>query len=183
VLRTRGLLGLSLAILVTSLGIGVWERLASDPDALLREHLAQGTRLLEGEEWEAAARELRLALPLADDSLRLMAHYNLGLGLLRLSEEDEGREARAWASDAVRQQEAALRIHPGHPEAAWNLELALRRLNRLESGVAARQEADAARLLTSLRLQEEGTLAELVRDRVRTAGEGTLPPERRGPPW
>jgi hypothetical protein len=157
--------------------------LGPKPGGAPGEHLEAGTELLQEGLLEAASRELRLATAAREAPVRMAAHHNLGLALLLLSRGGEGPAARAWAEEAVRQAEEALAIRPGLTDAAWNLELALRRIEEIESNGARRGEGEAERLLSSFRLLEEERLGAMIRGKLRETrpGEGIQPPK--GPPW
>ncbi len=179
----RTLYALSVFALASSLCAAGWGRIFPDPDQVLRDHLEEGTELLLEGKAEDAARELRLALPVRSRAAGLVAHHNLGLACLLQSLEGESQEGRALAEEAVRELEAALGLQPGHESSAWNLELALRRRDHLDSGPETAREREAERLLASFRLQEDaglrGSLREVVRDDQTQRGM-SVP---RGPPW
>lgn len=90
-------------------------RLPSSPGV----HLDRGLALLAQKKYAPARQALLLATePPASAQLRADAYYNLGLAFLH-------EQNPAEAVDAFRR---ALQARPGDQNAAWNLELALRRL-------------------------------------------------------
>lgn len=179
----KALYGGSLITLGGSLLALGWGHLAPDPGEAVRAHLVRGTELLVEGKLVQASQDLRLALPAPEEPVRLAAHHNLGLAFLRLSLAGEGGLARAWAVEAIRHQEEALAIRPGLEGAAWNLELALRRLRELESDARGGGEAGAERLLSSFRLQEEEKLGVRLRESLGDTGWSPSPSGRKGPPW
>lgn len=169
---------LLLAVSLSALG---WEVLLQrPPDA--EAHFRQGTRLLERGLWEEAAGSLRLALSSPREELLRGAHLNLGLAYLRSAMEGKGTEARESARRAVAQNEAALRLDPQFEAAAWNLEMALDRLESLERDREVAGAEDAQRLLSAFRLMEERRMSGELLERIRMLeDEGFL--KSGGGPW
>lgn len=105
--------------------------------------LGRGLALMAlGENDRAREAFLRAAEPPAPASLRADAHHNLGLSFYRQADaaaanENHGEAQRLFreAADAFRR---SLRARPGNRDAAWNLELAKRRLR--EEQEAEKQE-------------------------------------------
>ncbi len=169
--------------LVSSVGLGTLEAFGlwkgQSHETLLRE----GTTLLAQGNWAEAAGRLRHAVASENDTVRLMAHHNLGLAFLHLAREGKGGEARRWVTAAIHNQEWALEIQPGLLPAAWNLELALERLRALEKMEESPEKEASQRLLASFRLQEEEALGEGLKDRINRSGPLTPPGPGRGPQW
>ena len=182
-MAVKTLYGVSILTLGSSLVALGWGHLAPDAGEVVRAHLVLGTQLLEEGRLEPASQELRLALPAREAPVRLAAHHNLGLAFLRQALEEDGPQARVWAGEAIRHEEDALAIRPGLRGAAWNLELALRRLRELEDEARGGGEAEADRLLSSFRLQEEEKVGGRVRDLLGEMERGVAPPSGKGPPW
>jgi hypothetical protein len=110
-------------------------------------------------------------------------HHNLALAYLRMAMEGEGRNALRWAEDAIHHGEKALRLRPGFNDAAWNLELALRRAQELTRAQQEGGSGSAQRLLVSFRLQEEATLGSALQERLLGGGGTTPATAMRGPQW
>ncbi len=103
--------------------------LAEDTEAP-RLHYNLGTAYLEVGDLEDARAELEQALEAQDAELRFRAFYNLGNAHARLgSGQPRNRDALRSAVQAYRR---ALLLEPGSQRAKWNLEVALRRLDRLD---------------------------------------------------
>ena len=107
-----------------------------------------------------AAREafVSAADPDADDEIRAAAYYDLGLAFYQegdasAAEEDhEGSQGFfREAADAFRR---SLRVTPGNRDAAWNLELALRRIREQEE--AQEQQEEQERQEQEEQEQQEG---------------------------
>ncbi len=103
-------------------------RLPDDP----RVALNRGLALMAMGDLDAAGEALsRAGQDSSDDAIRAAAFYDLGLAHYRTGDElagaedhEQARERFQSAADALR---ASLRARPGNRDAAWNLELALRR--------------------------------------------------------
>lgn len=173
----------SVLALASSLGL-LWLR-AGGPDHGdgPRARLLEGTVLLSEGRWADALDPLRLAVAADDPSVRVVAHHNLGLALLRLAENEEGNQALGWATQAVGHQEKALDIEPGLKPAAWNLELALERIRALEETGSRSEAEESSRLLVSFRLQEEEALSERLPQGLGPTGSPGGTVRRKGPPW
>lgn len=171
----------SLLLVAGSLGILFQGKVISgiaDPETRLR----RGTRLLEEGLFEDGEQHLRLALASSRVEVLKVAHHNMGVASLEMARRTDGLRARQWAEAAVFHAEAALRTDPSLEGAAWNLELALMRLDELNGGDAAGRAERARRLLASFRLEEEDRLAEVLKDTIAKTGGGTSA-ERGGGPW
>ena len=93
-----------------------------------RVHYNLGSTLLRLGESEAALEELRRGLEGREPDLRTRAFYNLGNALVAQAGSDQ--ETLERAVEAFRR---ALLLDPENGDAKWNLELALRKLEQLES--------------------------------------------------
>lgn len=96
-------------------------------------HLNRGLALLAANELDRAREALLLATdPPATAAIRSAAHYNLGLAFYRQADakagENDHQEAQRIFREAADSFRRSLRLHPGNRDAAWNLELALRRI-------------------------------------------------------
>jgi hypothetical protein len=177
----RGLIGLS----VLSLGavaLLVALEVIRPPDEM-EARFRQGVHHLEATDWEDAARAFRLVVVASDTTLRFAALHNLALASLEMARAGEGRRALAWAEEAVRHGEEALRIRPGSRDTAWNLEMALEREGELRQERKEEGVEDASRLLSSFRLQEEGALAGALQERMGGVGREQQYSGTRGPAW
>jgi tetratricopeptide (TPR) repeat protein len=113
-------------------------------DEALREHpdepgvqLDRGTALLAQKSYGPARDALRSASRgHVDPEIRSRALYNLGLSFLdeanTLASGEDPKEAQGRLRESVDAFKAALRAKPGNADAAWNLDLARRRLVELE---------------------------------------------------
>lgn len=112
------------------------DRLGRDPaSAELRYNF--GTALLSLGD-ERAGEELARAGSDTDGEIRVRALYNLGLWDLTEALKAEGSDsARAHALNAVAANKNVLRLRPGSPNAGWNLALALRLLDSIDTGAGA----------------------------------------------
>jgi Ca-activated chloride channel family protein len=96
-------------------------------------HLDRGLALLKAGDLPKARDALRLATqPPASSAVRADAYYNLGIAFYKegdasagQKDHDSAQQSFREASDAFKQ---SLRLHPGDRNAAWNYELAARRL-------------------------------------------------------
>jgi len=100
-------------------------------------HLNRGLALLEQGELDEAREELlRAAEPPASDGIRADAYYDMGNAFFQEAEAAAGQEDHQTAQQLFREAADAyrrsLRARPGNRDAAWNLELALRRLREEE---------------------------------------------------
>ena len=100
--------------------------------------LNRGLALLAQGEQHGPAREafLRATEPPAPREMRAAAHYDAGLSFYQEGDAaagtDDHRAAQESFRQAAEQFRQSLRQVPGNRDAAWNLELALRRLNEEE---------------------------------------------------
>ena len=108
------------------------ERAQSDSsDAGLRYNL--GTTLL-GAGVSMASAELEAGTASEDPDVRVRSLYNLALWNLRKATETEAVDsAHVFAMASVEAGKEALRLSPGRPDARWNLALAQRMLDSIES--------------------------------------------------
>ncbi len=100
-------------------------------------HLNRGLALLAAGELDKARESLlRATEPPASSAVRSAAYYNLGLAFYRggdaLAGEEKHQEAQSMFREAVDALKRSLRLSPGNRDAAWNLELAQRRLREEE---------------------------------------------------
>ena len=100
-----------------------------------RVHYNLGSALLRLGENEDALQELQRALDGHDPELRTRTFYNLGNALVGQPEQD--RETLEQAVEAYRR---ALLLEPENVDAKWNLELAMRRLERMQSQSQSMQQ-------------------------------------------
>ncbi len=105
---------------------GYREAIAEDGSTPEREYNL-GTALLRTGETTEAREHLEAALEARSPELRARAFYNLGNA--RVAGGEASREALEAAVDAYRR---SLLLDPGNEDVRWNLELALRRLERQE---------------------------------------------------
>ncbi len=143
-----------------------------------------GTAALAVSDTALARRTLERAAGSLDPDLRFRALYNLGLLHLRLAAADSAREAEHLAQARRRYREALL-LRPGHADAKWNLELAIRRTPPASGGgnappppgggggsdgpdsapAAGLTPEQAAQILNSIAEEERRTLLDLGRRR------------------
>jgi len=98
-----------------------------------RAHYNLGTALL-GVGVSSAAAELTAGTEAEEADLRVRSFYNLGLWNLEQAVETESADsARLFAMASVEAGKNALRLSPGRPDARWNLALAQRMLDSIES--------------------------------------------------
>ena len=100
-------------------------------------HLNRGLALLAGGDRAAARQALLLGTqPPAPRDVRADAHYNLGRAFYfegdAAAAEDNHELAQKHFRESVGASKQTLRLRPGDRNAAWNLELALRRLREEE---------------------------------------------------
>lgn len=105
------------------------KRLPNEPGV----HLDRGLALLKAGKLPEAREALRLATQGGQDAeLRGKAHYNLGLAFLREADQNAQQENHGEAQKLLREAadafKSSLRASPKNRDAAWNLELARRRL-------------------------------------------------------
>lgn len=101
----------------------------SDPE--LRYNLGTALAALDS---AAAELELRRATPGGSREIRARARYNIGVVRLRGAlEADQPDSVRADAAAAVEANRTALRLRPGDPDAKWNLAMAVRLLDSIET--------------------------------------------------
>ena len=113
-------------------------------DLSLRYNL--GTTLL-GVGVSSAASELSASTHSADPHVRVRGLYNLGLwNLVRATETEATDSARAYTLASVDASKGALRLSPGRADARWNLAMAQRMLDSIESsdGRAGTESVDGA---------------------------------------
>lgn len=96
-------------------------------------HLNRGLALLATNDIDHARAAFLLATdPPATAEIRSAAYYNLGLGFYRQADakagENDHQEAQRLFREAADSFRRSLRVKPGNRDAAWNLELALRRI-------------------------------------------------------
>lgn len=119
--------------------LAAYDRAASDLPESPGVQLDRGLSLLHQEKLAEARDALRKAtLGAAHKEVRAKAHYNLGLSLLREADETAKDESQLEAAqnqlrEAVDAFKQSLRAVPGDADAAWNLELAQRRLVDVEN--------------------------------------------------
>ena len=116
-------------------------RLPDDPGV----HLNRGLALLHQGKHEEARQALLLATPPeVTAEVRAAAYYNLGLSFYRsgaeLAEQLDHERAREQFREAVDALRRSLRTRPGQPDAAWNYELARRRLAEQKERAKEQQE-------------------------------------------
>lgn len=96
-------------------------------------HLNRGLALLAaGDLPKARESLLRATEPPASADVRAAGYYNLGLAFYREGDaragEDDHKEAQAMFRESADALKRSLRLVPGNRDAAWNLELAMRRI-------------------------------------------------------
>lgn len=95
----------------------------------------------------SAAQELAVSTESPDDQVRVSGLYNLGLWNLGQAMEAESVDsARAYTLASVDASKSALRLSPGRDDARWNLAMAQRMLDSIESsdGRAGSESVDGA---------------------------------------
>ena len=110
--------------------------------------LNRGLAMLEAENFDQAKEAfLKATETPADKALRAKAYYNMGLAFGRQAEAVSGQEQYDQASQLYREAadsfKRSLRMQPGNRDAAWNLEVALRRImeeQEKEQGQEQQQE-------------------------------------------
>ncbi len=165
------------------LSVGGWAFLATLREEGALRHLRAGEEALSRGDWADAAAELRGTLSSSDPAVGGAGHHNLGLALLSSSLEAEGAEALSHAREALVHLEEALRLQPGLPPGAWNLELALRRVRELQEEEVRKGTREAQRLLASFGLLEGGRQGDPRRPPFPAGGQETIPALENGPPW
>lgn len=96
-------------------------------------HLDRGLALMAQGESDKAREALQLATqPPADKSVRASAYYNLGNSFYKTADaaakQDQHEDAQKLFHEAVDAYKQSLRLGPGNANAAWNLQLAARRI-------------------------------------------------------
>jgi len=119
--------------------------------------LDRGLALLAQGDLSGATDALRIASsPDVDPEIRADAAHDLGVAFLRQGDALDGEagpaEAKAAYEQAVEAFRTSLRVRPGHRDTAWNLELALRKLDRARQ---QEREAEEAREDEEEQEQEE----------------------------
>lgn len=108
-------------------------------------HLNRGLALLAaGDLPKARESLLRATEPPASAAVRAAAYYNLGLAFYRDADAKAGEEDHEQAQSMFRESADALkrslRLVPGNRDAAWNLELATRRIREEEEKQKQKQQ-------------------------------------------
>jgi len=110
-------------------------------------HLNRGLALMQGSDQNAARQALLLATePSSSSKVRAEAYYNLGLSFYREADakagEDDHKEAQRLLLEAADSFKRSLRLRPQNRDAAWNLELALRRIREEEQKQKEKEEKE-----------------------------------------
>ena len=122
-------------------------------------HYNLGTTLLELAEAPDARARLSRGAAGPDDELRSLAWYNLGVASLRAAIAAPGSDsALVHVVAAMEENRNALRLSPGHEEAAWNLAFARRMLDSLDAG--GRRGVQAGEAFSDAELTGDDTMAE-----------------------
>ena len=122
-------------------------------------HYNLGTTLLELANSPDARARLSRGAAAPDDELRSLAWYNLGGASLRAVIAAPGSDsALVHVVAAMEENRNALRLSPGREEAAWNLALARRMLDSLDTG--ARRGVQAGEAFSDAELTGDDTRAE-----------------------
>ncbi len=122
-------------------------------------HYNLGTTLLELSEAPGARARLFRGADGPDNELRSLAWYNLGVASLRAAIAAPGSDsALVHVVAAMEENRNALRLSPGHEEAAWNLAFARRMLDSLDTG--ARRGVQAGEAFSDAELTGDNTRAE-----------------------
>jgi Ca-activated chloride channel family protein len=100
-------------------------------------HLNRGLALMQGSDPNAARQALLFATePSSSSEVRADAYYNLGLSFYREADAKAGKgdhkEAQWLFREAADSFKRSLKLRPQNRDAAWNLELALRRIREEE---------------------------------------------------
>jgi len=108
-------------------------------------HLNRGLALLAaGDLPKARESFLRATEPPASSALRAAAYYNLGLAFYREADgfagQDDHKQAQAMFRESADALKRSLRLTAGNRDAAWNLELALRRIREEEEKQKQQEE-------------------------------------------
>lgn len=108
-------------------------------------HLGRGLALLSLGQLDQAREAFRIAAePPAPADLRASAHHNAGLTFFREAEgaaaKENHREAQRLFREAADAFRRSLRARPGYRDAAWNLELAKRRIREEEEAKKKQEE-------------------------------------------
>jgi hypothetical protein len=121
------------------------DRVAGDSsDPLLRYNLGT-TQLRIG--LSSASAQLEAGTQASETDLRVRSHYNLGLwNLLRAREAEAADSARVYALASIAEGKSALRLSPGRADARWNLAMAQRMLDSIQSddGRAGTESVDGS---------------------------------------
>jgi Ca-activated chloride channel family protein len=117
--------------------LGEYDRAARELPAEGGVHLNRGLALLKTGDLVAAREALRLATqPPASRAVRADAYYDLGNTFYKDADASAGKNEHEPAQQAFREAAEAfkqsLRLRPGDRNAAWNYELAIRRLREQE---------------------------------------------------
>lgn len=122
-------------------------------------HYNLGTTLLALAEAPDARARLSRGAAGPDDELRSLAWYNLGVASLRAAIAAPGSDsALVHVVAAMEENRNALRLSPGHEEAAWNLAFARRMLDSLDAG--GRRGVQAGEAFSDAELTGDDTMAE-----------------------
>lgn len=122
-------------------------------------HYNLGTTLLELSEAPDARARLSRGAAAPDDGLRSLAWYNLGVASLRAAIAAPGSDsALVHVVAAMEENRNALRLSPGHEEAAWNLAFARRMLDSLDT--SGRRGVQAGEAFSDAELTGDDTRAE-----------------------
>ena len=122
-------------------------------------HYNLGTTLLELARAPDARARLSRGAAGPDEELRSLAWYNLGVASLRAAIAAPGSDsALVHVVAAMEENRNALRLSPGHEEAAWNLAFARRMLDSLDAG--GRRGVQSGEAFSDAELTGDDTMAE-----------------------
>lgn len=110
-------------------------------------HLNRGLALMQESDPNAARQALLLATePSSSPEVRSDAYYDLGLSFYRDADkkaaDDDHQEAQKLLREAADSFKRSLRLRPQNRDAAWNLELALRRIREEEQKQKEKEEKE-----------------------------------------
>jgi Ca-activated chloride channel homolog len=110
-------------------------------------HLDRGLALMKGQDINAARQALLLATePSSSSDIRANAYYDLGLSFYREADakaaEENHSEAQKLLREAADSYKRSLRLRPQNRDAAWNLELAVRRIREEEKKQKEKEEKE-----------------------------------------